>query len=133
MQALVLLLARILICVIFTLSGIQKILGFSGAAQMLDSKGIKPGWFFLSGCIALLLLGSTLVVVGLWARYGAVLLLVFLIPVSFIMHPPFSDDSTQQIQFLKNLAIIGGLLFVVVHGSGALSIDALRSKRPKST
>ena len=101
MQALVLLLARILICVIFALSGIQKILGFSGAAEMLDNKGITPGWFFLSGCITLLLLGSALVVLGLWARYGAVLLLVFLIPVSFIMHPPFSDESMQQIQFLK--------------------------------
>ncbi len=132
MQALVLLLARILICVIFALSGIQKILDFSGSAQALAAKGINPSWFFLSGCIALLLLGSTLVVLGLWARYGAVLLLIFLIPVSFIMHPPFSDEPMQQIQFLKNLAIMGGLLFIVVYGSGSLSIDALRSKSNKN-
>jgi putative oxidoreductase len=132
MQALVLLLARILICIIFALSGIQKILDFSESAQMLQEKGIKPGWFFLAGCIALLLLGSLFIVLGLWARYGAVLLLIFLIPVSFIMHPPLSHDSMDQIQFLKNLSMMGGLLFIVVHGSGSMSIDSLRSKRQKS-
>jgi putative oxidoreductase len=64
---------------------------------------------------------------GYEARIGSVLLLLFLAPATLVFHNPIVDP-TQMIQFMKNLAIIGGLLMVTAYGSGPLSLQ-----RPRTT
>ncbi|MEO1182839.1 MAG: DoxX family protein [Cyanobacteria bacterium J06636_28] len=72
--------------------------------------------------IAFQLLGGASLVVGYKARIGSGLLLAFLVPATLVFHNPIADP-TQMIQFLKNLAIIGGLLMVIAHGAGPISLD----------
>jgi putative oxidoreductase len=73
--------------------------------------------------------GGLSVAVGYHARWGAVALILFLVPVTLVMHRFWGLDDPQQAQmqminFLKNVALIGGAALIVVHGAGAVSLDA---------
>lgn len=59
---------------------------------------------------------------GYKARSGAIALAVFLIPATLIFHTNFAD-RIQQIMFMKNLAILGGLLMIIQYGAGRISLD----------
>jgi putative oxidoreductase len=81
----------------------------------------------LAGLIALI--GGLSLALGFHARVGAIALLVFLVPVTLFMHKfwGISDPQQaqmQQVNFMKNLALMGGALFFVYAGSGAYSLDA---------
>ncbi|TVR45075.1 MAG: DoxX family protein [Planctomycetota bacterium] len=112
---------RIALAAIFLASGFGKIANFSGTAAFMASKGIPITSFLLIGAITFLLIGALSLILGLRARFGALLLIVFLVPTTLIFHPPW--DSSEQIQFLKNIGLIGGLLMVMAHGSGAFSLE----------
>ncbi len=118
------LIARVLLGVIFVLSGFNKITGFEGTQQYMASYGMPLTAVLLVGAIVLEVAGGLSVILGLWARAGAVALVLFLIPATLIFHTDFSDQ-TQMIMFLKNLSIMGGLLLLTVHGSGDYSIRSL--------
>lgn len=80
----------------------------------------------VAGIIALL--GGLSILLGFHARVGAIALLVFLVPVTLFMHRFWALSDPQQIQmqqvnFLKNVALMGGALFFVYAGSGAYSLD----------
>lgn len=83
----------------------------------------------LSGAIFLLLFGGILLLLGYRASFGAILLLLYWIPVTFIAHSFWNDPvelrRLESIQFMKNIAIIGGMLIVLVNGSGRYSIKRL--------
>ena len=86
----------------------------------------------LSGLIALA--GGLSVLFGFHARLGAGLLVLFLVPVTVIMHNfwAMSDPTSYQIQltlFIRNLLLLGGALCIACYGAGALSLDALRTRR----
>jgi putative oxidoreductase len=86
----------------------------------------------LSGVIALL--RGLSVLLGFQTRIGAWLLVIFLVPVTVMMHNfwSVSDPMTLQIQkamFLKNLAMLGGALVIGYFGADPLSLDALISQR----
>jgi len=127
MEKFSLLAGRAFLVAIFLRSGIQKIFGFSGTASVIASKGIPLPEFFLFFAILFQLLGAISILVGYKARWGALLLMIFLIPTTLIFHLDFSDES-QVIAFMKNLSILGGLLIVFSFGSGVLSLDARVSK-----
>jgi putative oxidoreductase len=76
---------------------------------------------FLVGAIAVEVLGGLSVILGYKARWGAAVLFAFLIPATLIFHTNFGNQ-TQMIMFLKNLSIMGGLLFVITHGAGPLRL-----------
>jgi putative oxidoreductase len=85
----------------------------------------------LSGIMSLL--GGLSILLGYKARYGAWLLILFLIPVTVMMHPfwKMTDPHAamiQQIMFFKNLAILGGAFLIAYFGSGPLSIDHKSAK-----
>jgi putative oxidoreductase len=65
----------------------------------------------LVAAMALMAVGSALVISGWKARLGAVLLLVFLVPTTLLFHGDVAD-KLERIQLFKNLAIMGGLLLV---------------------
>jgi putative oxidoreductase len=112
---------RILLALLFIVSGFGKITGWDGTAGYMASKGMPMVPVFLALTIAMELGGGVLLAVGFRARWVAAAFVLFLIPVTFIFHPP--GDATQQVNFLKNLAIMGGMLMVIANGAGAYSVD----------
>tara|TARA_Y100000589_G_scaffold290006_1_gene292443 strand:+ start:240 stop:632 length:393 start_codon:yes stop_codon:yes gene_type:complete len=122
MQALIPLVGRILLASIFLWSAIKSIRTFETTAEMMRSHGIVVPQLLLLGAIVFLLLGSIAVILGIKARWGAVLLILFLIPTTIIFHPPTGDEESL-IHFMKNLGLMGGLLLIVTFGPGVVSFD----------
>ena len=122
MQALLPLLGRILLGAIFLWSAIKDIRTFEATAEKMKSESIIMPEFLLVGAIVFLLLGSIAVILGVKARWGAVLLVLFLIPTTIVFHPPTGGEE-DLIQFLKNLGLLGGLLLIISYGPGVVSFD----------
>ena len=116
------LVARTFIAIIFIYSGLAKMIGFSGVSQQISSVGIPIAGLVAFFTIVFEIGGGASVLFGYKAPVGATLLVLFLIPATLVFHNPIADP-TQITQFLKNLAIVGGLLLVVVYGAGPVSID----------
>jgi putative oxidoreductase len=114
---------RVLLGVMFLLAGLDKIGGFEGTQGYMQAMGV-PG-MLLPLVILLEVGGGLALIIGLWARWAGLLLAGFTLLAALIFHLDFSDGM-QQILFMKNLAITGGLLYVFAHGAGAWSIDARR-------
>jgi len=122
MQKFITLIGRILISQIFLASGFGKITGFSGTQKYMAAYGMPFTAFFAICAIILEIGGGLSVLLGYKARWGAVALMVFLIPTTLIFHTNFSDQM-QVIQFMKNIAILGGLFMVAGFGAGDMSLD----------
>ena len=103
--------ARVLLCLVFLHAVIGKLMGFAGVAGAITAKGLPLAPVLLVAAMALMAVGSALVISGWRARLGVVLLLLFLIPTTLIFHGDMADKM-ERIQLFKNLAIIGGLLLV---------------------
>ena len=117
LQNATLLAGRILLGLIFVLSGFSKIAGFEGTAGYIASKGLPLPQLVAALTIVVELGGGLALMAGLYAR--------------FIFHAfwaaPEAQQMAQQINFMKNLAIAGGMLFAAVYGPGRLSLDTRRS------
>jgi putative oxidoreductase len=122
MQTYIPLLARIFLSIVFIKSGVDKLLDPENTRQTMESAGIPFSGILLVPTIIVLIAGGLSVLVGYWARYGALLLVGFLIPATLIFHTDFSQ-GLQQIQFLKNLGLMGGLLMVFAYGAGRWSLS----------
>jgi putative oxidoreductase len=127
---------RVLIAPLFLISGFHKITGFAGTAGFMASKGMPFAEVLLVGAIAFEIAGGLMVLAGWNARWGAVLLALFTIPATLIFHNFWAVDAAQyQNQFnhfMKNLAVLGGLAYIIAMGSGPYSLrteDALGSAR----
>lgn len=121
---------RFLISFIFILAGLGKIFSFSETVDQMNQLGIKGATTFLFVGVAMEIIGGLLVLLGLYTRLGCYILMIFLIPATFIFHNFWSVDVAEQAvqltHFLKNLTIYGGLLLLVSYGPGAWSFDARR-------
>ena len=114
--------ARICLCIIFINSGIGKIFGFAGTAEMMANTGLPIPEVLLVFTIAFQLLGGLSLLFGYKVKIGSILLILFLIPATLVFHNPLADPSEIN-SFLKNIGLIGGLLMFIYAGAGALSID----------
>jgi putative oxidoreductase len=125
-----LLAARLGIGVIFLVSGLGKLAGWSGTVAYVASKGVPQPLLVVA--TALEILGAASILVGWKTRWGAVALIVFLVPVTLVFHNFWAyqgaEVQAQTVNFLKNVAIAGGLMGILGAGPGALSLDA-RSAR----
>jgi putative oxidoreductase len=123
---------RLLLASIFVVAGIQKILGFQGTVAYMASKGLPATSILLVLTILIELGGGLLIAVGLWARWAALAIFLFLIPVSLVFHPFWTmegaEASTQMISFLKNLAIMGGMAYIAAYGSGPFSLKGTAAR-----
>ncbi len=115
------LLARILVSAIFIWSGIGKVMNPAGTQEYMSAYGMKFTSILLLAAIAVEILGGLSLLLGIKPRYGAAALALFLVPATFIFHTDFSDQI-QQIMFMKNLAMLGGLLMFIQHGGGNISV-----------
>ncbi|SFJ98824.1 DoxX family protein [Methylocapsa palsarum] len=125
LKPVVALVGRILLALIFVLSGASKITSYGATAGFMVASGV-PG-VLLPLVIATELLGGLAVAFGWRARLAALLLAGFTLAAGVVFHSHFADQQ-QMISFMKNLAIAGGLLTLAAQGPGALSLDA-RAKR----
>jgi putative oxidoreductase len=125
-------LARLMLTAIFLLSAVAgKILNFNGTVEKMAAEGVPSPTILLGGAIAFLLLGSLSIVLGFKGRFGAFLLLVFLAAATYYFHdfwklPPDTPGDRMQmeiISFMKNLALMGAMLFLVANGTGPWSLD----------
>ena len=125
--------SRILIAVIFTVLGFSKLGNPSAAAAVIAAKGLPLATLLAVVAGILECAGGISILIGMYARYTALILVVYLVPVTLVFHNPAGLDAAHaQIQvheLLKNLAIMGGLIAIAAFGSGPFSIDARRRKR----
>lgn len=126
MNAYLSLLGRAGLSLIFLISGWDKIVGYAGTQQYMESVGV-PG-ALLSLVIALELGGGLAILTGAFTRWAAIALALFSIASAALFHADFADPM-QAINFWKNLAMAGGFLVLAANGPGRLSLDAWRARR----
>ena len=122
------LVARILLAAIFISAGFSKVMGFDGVTAYIASKGLPAPMILAGLTVALEILGGLAIIVGYKARIAGLLLGLFSILAAFIFHnfwafPP-EQVYLQNIMFMKNLSMAGGLFLLTVFGAGGYSIDA---------
>jgi putative oxidoreductase len=126
------LVGRFLVSVMFLVSGFFKVVGYSQMVGFAAAKGLPLASVSIACAAALELLGGLAILTGFQTRIAAWLLILYLVPVTLFFHNFWAMQGMEQqdnmIHFLKNLAIMGGLLILSAYGAGAFSIDARRSK-----
>lgn len=107
---------------------------FRGATiDYAASQGVPLANFLVPASGVLALIGGISVLLGLEARFGAFLLVVFLVPVTFMMHKFWliadaQEAMIQRVMFLKNLSMLGGALLLMHFGPGPISLDAKKHR-----
>jgi putative oxidoreductase len=119
---------RLLLAALFLLSGLSKIGASAATIAYISSKGLPFPVFVYALTIAVEVGGGVLLLTGTKARSVSILLAVFTVAAAVIFHSQFSDPN-QAAHFLKNLAIVGGLLQIAAAGAGRFSIDARQKVR----
>lgn len=112
--------ARAGMAAIFLISGISKIAAFEATQDYMEAFRL-PG-ALLAPTIAFEILAGLAVLLGFGTRYAAFLLAGFSIITALVFHRDFGDQI-QQIMFLKNVAMAGGLLLLAKHGSTSLALE----------
>jgi putative oxidoreductase len=112
---------RILLVVLFLVSGFGKLTAYSATAGYMASAGVPS--FMLPLVIALEIGGSIAIILGWHTRVIAFLMAGFTLLTAVLFHTNLGDQ-VQQLMFMKNLAIAGAFLLLVAHGAGAYSLDA---------
>jgi len=118
---------RILIAIIFVFSGVAKLTGLDGTSGYIASKGLPFPYLLAVAAMVVELGGGILLVIGLKTRWAAAAILLFTAAAAFLFHNfwgvPADQVQNTMIHFMKNISMVGGLLYVVVYGSGPLSLD----------
>jgi putative oxidoreductase len=126
-RPLVLLVGRVLIAAIFLNAGVRKLLGFAGTVGYFTKLGFPAPELFAVLAIVIEVGGSILLIIGWKTRWVAWLLALFVLIAALAAHRFWQVDAAQYANqmnhFMKNLAIIGGLLFVASFGPGSASVD----------
>ena len=119
---------RILIGVLFLMSGLSKLAAPAATQGFITSVGLPLPVVAYAVAVAVEVLGSSLLIAGFRARFVAAGMAVFALATALTFHKNFADQN-QLIHFMKNIAITGGLLQVVAFGGGKYSVDALLARR----
>lgn len=124
------LVSRLLLAALFLPAGLSKIGGFEGTAGYIASVGLPMPAVGAAVAIAVEVLGAVALILGLGTRWAALALAVFTLVASFFFHNfwamPAEQQMMQQLMFMKNIGVVGGLLALVAFGAGAFSLDARR-------
>ena len=130
MRDLFALVGRIALAAIFVWSGAGKITGFSNTAGYIASKGLPMPAVLTALTICIELGLGLAIVLGFRARIAALLIALWLIPTTFLFHnfwaAPAGQAMMQQINFMKNVSIFGGMLLLMAFGAGRYSVDGGR-------
>jgi putative oxidoreductase len=129
------LIGRILLAVIFVLGGWGKLFSVGATAGYIASKGLPFAGLLAVAAVVIELGGGILLILGWQTRWIGLILFLFVLIITPIFHNFWAFDAVnqaaqygaQRINFLKNLAIMGGMLYVIAFGGGPLSVS--RSRR----
>jgi len=125
------LIGRIFLSAIFIFEAVDTMLYFGKTKEVMTDYGLT--WnqdLLLFGAIFLLTMGGLMVLFGYRSTLGAIMLLLYWVPVTLIVHDFWNTDTNSDLRyhsilFMKNFAIIGGLLMLIGKGSGRYSIRSL--------
>ena len=121
-NATIALIARILMADIFVVSGWGKITAYTATVSYMEAKGVSGALLPLT--ILVEFGGGLALLFGLQARFAAFGLAIFSLIAAIIFH----DSSEDAISFMKNMAMTGGLFFLMLHGAGKFSLDHVIEK-----
>jgi putative oxidoreductase len=131
MNAYVIVIARVLLAAMFVLAGFSKFGNLAGTAGYIASGGLPFASVLAPLVAALEVLGGLAIIVGFQARWAALSLALFTIAASIGFHKFWAvapeQAMVQQLMFMKNLAVAGGLLLVFSFGPGPASLDNRRA------
>ncbi len=114
------LIGRIFISAVFLLSGFNKIGNYEGSVAWIESFNL-PG-FLLIPAIILEIFAPILIIIGYQTKIAAAFLGIFCIATAIIFHNNLGDQI-QFVAFMKNIALAGGFLFLVVNGAKGYCLD----------
>lgn len=124
------LIGRLMLAVLFLPAGLSKIGGFAGTAGYIASKGLPLPEVGAAIAIAVEVLGGLALILGFGTRWAALILAIFTVVAGVFFHNfwamPADQQTVQQIMFMKNIAVAGGLLLLAAWGPGSISVDAKR-------
>lgn len=115
---------------LFSVIFIQAVIGHfsSGAIDAASSHGVPLATLVVPLAGVLACVGGVMVLLGYRARFGAFLLLLFLVPVTLVMHDFWNvsdaaQAATQRAHFFKNTSLAGATLLLMYYGAGPISLD----------
>src|ERR1700740_3451850 len=124
---------RILIAVIFLISGFFKVGGYAQIVAYATAVHLPVPGVAIAAAAAVELAGGLAILVGFKTRFAAWLLFLYLIPVTYVFHNFWAvqgqEQQMQMVNFLKNVAIMGAMLVLSVNGAGAYSVDGKLAKK----
>lgn len=130
MKGIINLIGRICLSAMFLYEAYDSIYYFARTKRTMTEYGIT--WnqdLLLSGAIFLLVVGGIMLLIGYRTTVASILLLIYYIPITFIIHSWWNDPVELQrdaaIDFMQNMAVVGGMLLLISHGSGQYSVKRL--------
>ena len=130
-QNLFALVARVLMAALFLPAGIAKISGFAGTVGYIGSMGLPMPELGAALAVLVEVVGALALLLGFQTRWAALLMAVFTVVAGVLFHAFWNAApeamQMQQIMFMKNIAIAGGLLALTAFGAGRISLDARKS------
>ena len=126
------LVGRFLLALMFVMAGFSKIAGFAGTVGYIASKGLPAPQVLAALTVVLEIGGGLALMAGFHARWAALLLALFTLLASVIFHNfwamPAEQQMMQQLMFMKNMSVVGGLFLVAALGAGPASLDARQGR-----
>jgi len=120
------LVGRVLLVLMFIIAGYEKITDFDGTIGYMQAYNMPMTQVLAVIAIIIELGGGIMIAVGWKARWAAAALFIFVLVILFVFHAfwavPADQFQLQKIMFMKNLAMMGGLLYVMAYGSGRFSV-----------
>lgn len=116
---------RALLAAIFLISGVGKLFNPSGTIGYIGAVGLPLPEVGYALAVIVEIGGGLLLIAGYRTRVAAFALAALTFVAAIFFHNDFADQN-QFIHFLKNVAIVGGLLQVAIFGAGRVSVDARR-------
>lgn len=114
--------ARVLMGGMFLIAGIQKFMGLEGTAGYIASVGLPAASGIAILVAALEVVAGAAILLGYHVKLAAAALIVFVVLVTLIFHTGWSANPMQMTLFMKNLAIMAGLLYMMTFGSGRFAL-----------
>ncbi|MGH9758307.1 MAG: DoxX family protein [Candidatus Acidiferrales bacterium] len=126
------LVARVMLSSMFLWSGLAKVIAYSTMVGYAASKGIPLAGIAVACAAVIEILGGLAVITGFHTRVVAWVLFVYLIPTTIVFHNYWALQGAvrldTQTHFMKNLAIMGGLLLLAHFGAGDFAFDSTSKK-----
>ena len=130
--------ARVFISFLFFFEAYDSLAYYQLTLDKMTAYGIT--WqqdLLLIGSSMLLIVGGIMLLIGYRARLASFLILLYWVPLTFIIHSWWNDPAEiqreQSVLFIKNIAIMGALLLLIVNGSGRYSVRRLIDSRKIKT